>query len=77
MEGVAGPNVAGTSKTVPEDEYGGAARGESKPAPEEEKAVRRGATGMIAVPRRMLAAPAVFWKACLVLLPYIFSELRR
>ena len=78
VEGVGGANAAGTSKTVPREELdGGAARGESKPVPGEEKAVRSGASGMIAIPSRMVAAPAVFWKACLVLFPYIFSELRR
>jgi len=77
VEGVAGPNAAGTSKTVPKEDDGGAARGEWKPVPGEEKDVRRGASGMTAIPRRMVAAPRVFWKACLVLFPYIFSELQR
>lgn len=26
---------------------------------------------------RLLQSPAVFWKACVVIFPYIFSELRR
>lgn len=38
--------------------------------------VTSGAGGVLSLPLRLLGSVGVFWKACVVIFPYIFSELR-
>ena len=49
---------------------------EGMPSRNEKGKLERGEAGACSTPVRILRTPAIFWKACVVIFPYIWSELK-
>ena len=50
---------------------------EGMPSRDEKGRMRRGNDSIFGAPVRALKGPSIFWKACIVLFPYIWSEIKR